>query len=312
MGWSPAGPGRLLTWLAGQAVDSRFAEFYPIPPTPARAWIYLDGAYVLRTSAQSVLGLPAAVIGAPAKMPADPFEVSFNVTDSGGGIPEFRVHSAGGDDDPTFGVSYSKERLGVDFAEHSVNSHKSFGVSFSPRPVPDPSSRLNVHILVDPAPGLVEVFLDGKRMFRTGDEKTKPYPGFVGAIYITARQTSGFPMILSDIRIDRRNGNSSEVAQTRPRITLTNSDSAEGDIVEIHDEKVVVESDIGRVEILLAQVHAVEFGNKAAPVRAAGRIRLCDGSVIHVDAFEFTAADGVVAHSSVLGDLRLPPKRSAN
>ena len=55
----------------------------------------------------------------------------------------------------------------------------------------------------------------------------------------------------------------------------------------------------------MERVSSVEFGGTATPAKAAGRLRMRDGAVFHVDEFVFDA-DSISGKSAVLGEMKFP------
>jgi hypothetical protein len=59
------------------------------------------------------------------------------------------------------------------------------------------------------------------------------------------------------------------------------------------------------LDVPFDRVNGVQFGGKSSAEQATARVRLTDGALIHLDAFAFQ--DGTLsAHSTILGDLKLP------
>ncbi len=105
-------------------------------------------------------------------------------------------------------------------------------------------------------------------------------------------------MILSDIRVG------SWELEGRG-IVLKNEDTMYGVVKEVRDTTLVTESDLGRLDLSFAQVEVVQFGGDVAPVKAAGRARLRNGTAIHLANFHCDDTE-LTGKSEVLGDVKIP------
>ena len=167
------------------------------------------------------------------------------------------------------------------------------------------ASRVNIRAFVDPAAGTMDVYFDGRHIPQIGHFKDQRMPGLAGTITLQARDRKGSPMMLSEIRVARWDGSPPGRIGETPRVLLANGDSASGSVKGMHDGSFSLETEIGLLEIPMAQAQLIEFGGVCTSEATAARVRLQDGGIIHLDNLHADGT-GISGHSPIFGDLRLP------
>jgi hypothetical protein len=165
------------------------------------------------------------------------------------------------------------------------------------------SSQRNVRFLVDREKGTLAVMMDGVLLKKLGTRKEDTFVNLGHTISFSSY--SGYSATkLSNFWIGPWNGEmpGSSTADGGA-IALANGDVASGKVLGLRDGKMAVETDVGEFELPMERIAGVEFGGSPSPAKAAGRIRLKDGSIFHVDEFKWEA-DSLSAKSAALGELK--------
>jgi hypothetical protein len=286
-------------WLDGPPAENVYFNPGSIATPASRAWIYLDGRYVARTSSAVRAALPPSALQSPFPDGPPKYMVSFDVRNLAGGDPGCSLFLLGEPHGPVVGIwSYRDLQL---LTIDSKGGESRF------IPQPDRSSadggRLNVQAFVDGPAGSARFYLDGVLAAESGKEKKDRHPGLGHHVQIRSVQGRGVPVVFSNIRISPWSGELPLESATEPRIVFKNGDRAAGVVKEMHAGKLQMQSAGGEFEIPLERAESIDFGGAVAPQKAAARLRFPDGSVIQADNFRCEGGE-VTAHSAALGDLR--------
>lgn len=166
----------------------------------------------------------------------------------------------------------------------------------------------NVHramrLFVDTKAGTCDFVLDGVHVARIGSDKNERLQKaqYTARIVPYPNQTS----ILSHLWIGPWNGElPMSETETAGTTALANGDVAPGTPKVLREGKLTIDSELGELNFPLEKTLALDFGGAMEAKRVPTRLRLADGTTINVDTFRWEGAE-LTAHSSTLGDLRLP------
>jgi hypothetical protein len=221
-----------------------------------------------------------------------------------------------GSDEPYFGVQLASKngsnQLNFSFSYGELNIHgysqRNNGRSFSTE-VPlrgkfaDPSRR-SIRLFVDSEKGTVAVMLDGTVVKKIGGKKDDTFTGLNGMISFS--NYSGYSCTkLSNFWLGPWNGELPDFSkESDGSVSLTNGDVAAGKVLGVQDGKMSIGTDVGDFEMPMERIAGVEFGGKAAPAKTAGRLRLRDGTIVHVDEYRWQA-EAISAKSAILGEIKV-------
>ncbi|MEP6670576.1 MAG: hypothetical protein ABJF10_15555 [Chthoniobacter sp.] len=161
-----------------------------------------------------------------------------------------------------------------------------------------------LRFFVDTKAGTCDIVLNGVLVARLGkDERERLVPDEY-FVRLQANTNTG-SLLFSNIWIGPWSGDLPHPAAGDGTSTaLRNGDALAGAPKEWREGKWILESELGPLEISTEKVLLVDFGGTALAERAAGRIRLADGSSINVDAFQWDGRE-LAAHSPALGNVQL-------
>ncbi len=117
--------------------------------------------------------------------------------------------------------------------------------------------------------------------------------------------TDRVPEVISDVRLGQWNGQPPRAEPGGPRIELQNGDGATGEVEELHEGTLRMKSPSGPLEIPLQTVQSIVFSEDLQAAQAAARLRLTDGSVIHLETFHWDGKT-LTGRSKNLGEVRIP------
>ncbi len=163
---------------------------------------------------------------------------------------------------------------------------------------------MKVCAFVDTKMGTIDLYFDGSFVARVGSTPECQIADLGNIITLYAENRGGeIQMVLSAIAIRPWIGELPE-GHEKTRLFLTNRDAVDGELRGLRDGKLAIEGEVGPLDFPLSRVREVEFGGIAAPEKSAARLRFANGAIIHVQSFRLDAT-GLVAHSAVLGDIRV-------
>lgn len=280
----------------------------------AQSWVYLDGTYILRSNGNTTSFDTDELPGLKREInPAmDRFEVRIDANSPVVNTSNFIVTLTNKENTTTLTatISYSDINLVV------MNAASRRRPNWRDIPLQDKLGELNsrraLRLFVNTKTGTCDIAVNGVLFAHLGQDagdrllksqysvRIQPYP-IAGGPY-----AGGASCILSNIWIGPWSGELPHAATTDAATTaLVNGDAAAGLPKAMHDGKLTIESDLGELDLPFEKALAIDFGGPLEPRHAAARIRLADGTAINVDQFNWNGMQ-LVAHSPVLGDLRLP------
>ncbi len=268
--------------------------------TTADRWITLDGAFFTRAALRSDSQSDSAYLTQTGLALPSRYEIRCVARSLGNGEPYITI---------MLGSKNGSNQLNFSFSYGELNIHgysqRGNGRSFSTEvPLRDKfgqSSIRNVRLLVDSENGTVAVMMDGVLLKKLGSRKEDTFVNLGHTISFSTYSGHGATK-LSNFWIGPWSGEVPGVADGGS-ISLANGDVALGKVLGLSDEKMKVETEVGEFDLPVERVSGIEFGGVPSPAKAAGRIRLKDGSIFHVDEFKWEAAS-LSAKSAVLGDLK--------
>ena len=273
--------------------------------TPDR-WITLDGAYFTRAGTATPGYSDYSYLSQNGLKLPPRYEVRCDATSFGPNEPYFTImlSSKTGSSQLNFSFSYNELNISGYSQRANVNG-RSFSAEVPLRGKLEPSNRRMMRLLVDSEKGTVAVLLDGVLLKKVGTKKDEMFVGLGNSISFSSY--SGYSLTkLSNFWIGPWSGELPDFSKEKAgSVALTNGDVAAGQILALNEGKMRVETEVGEFEMPMERVSSVEFGGTATPAKAAGRLRMRDGAVFHVDEFVFDA-DSISGKSAVLGEMKFP------
>jgi len=288
---------RAAKWLRESSGDTSGAG-------PSNSWVYLDGTYIPRGNPAITDRADALTLEEPALNLLERFEFQCTVTNLRGGAPMFSLGLTGFTGTPMVQASCFFGQLHImtlnGLTWRRANSTQ---VPLADK-LPDASSRVNVRVFVNSRTGTADFYLDGVPVAQIGHHTDEHLPKVGARIDLQPYAGSNDPMIFSDIRIGPWDGELPAPGVAKPEVMLTNGDTTEGSLKAIGTGKVVVDSEIGPIDLPEDKVAAIRFGGERKSAPVAARIRLRNGSMIQADAFQWDG-DELTAHSAAMGELKI-------
>ena len=269
--------------------------------TPDR-WITLDGAYFSRSnSAMRTYDDYSYLTRTGMKLPPR-FEIRCEAAAFGGNEPYFTLSLVSKTGNNQLNMSFSSGQLNINGYSQKGNG-RSFSAEVPLRDKVKDTSQRRVRVFVDSEKGSLAVMLNGVLVKKFGARKEEAMTGLGDTISFSSY--GGYsPTKLSNFWIGPWSGEVPDTSkESTGSVVLSNGDVAVGEVRALHDAKIGVTTDVGDFEVPMERVIGVEFGGAPAPGKAAGRIRLRDGSVLHVDEFRWEM-DALSAKSAVLGEVK--------
>ncbi len=284
------------------------AEASPEPDAREKKekWFYFDGAYTQRKGTSGLN--PQRGEGLHWTIPEGLhyFEVRCEASVGGNGIPSFLFKIGGVPSDPSFQATFGYPTVQLTQQIYLAGGKRqTFWKAFPLNTLtPAISSRINIRAFVDSRLGIVDFFVNGTFINRTGQQRHERLPGLGKKLLLGAYPNNTLPVVFSQVAILPWNGETPQAGQV-PSTTFANDDIATGANSGFRDGKFLIPSEVGLLEVAPEKVKFIEFGGAMEPQEARGRIRLVDGSMLSVDQFQWDGSE-LAAHSAILGDLRLP------
>ncbi|MDB6152360.1 MAG: hypothetical protein JWL90_813 [Chthoniobacteraceae bacterium] len=275
------------------------------------SWIYLDGAYSQKIEAPGAPPRNTQALHWAIPEGLDPFEVRFELTGSGNVQPSFIFMLKGDANAAAVQISFSYPNVQImqQTAAVRANQRRLWKAVSLKNKVPTVPSRMSIRIVANARTGIMDIYVNGVAAVKIGQQLSERLPGLGRTMLLGGFPNSSNSLVISNVRIDSWNGEiplSESVAAT----TFTNNDVTSGAVSGFRDGKFAIESEIGMLQVPRENVKVIEFGGTMTSEQAKAKIRLADGSAISVDTFKWTGGE-LIAHSAILGDLRLPAEMVA-
>ena len=282
-------------------------------PNDWASHLCLDGRYLARgpafTSVFSTKGAPG--LSRKISDAGERYEVRFEATGLDGQLPGFSLKLGTWSDTPYLiavvdGTSFVLRSHGNPEMGGRIFAGVSQRIAWADK-LKNLTSRLSMRALVDSKGGTAAFFLNGTLIAKCGRNASERLPGVGAWLVIGPSPYSGSnSAIISKVWIGPWNGElPSTLGDGESSTALANGDSVHCAPTAYRDGTFVLESDVGTLDVPSEKVVSIDFGGAMETAKVAARIRLGDGSVVHVDAFQWDARE-LTAHSAILGDLRVP------
>lgn len=279
----------------------------PIAAPPATAkghWTWLDGAYLLQKGAPPdnipTSNLPGWAHPIPRTL--DRFEIRFELQRGVRAYTNcaFTLFGTGGITLCTTITRANLTYVVMNPQDHPGGKWRSVPLNG----IQSASGTLAMRYFVDTKAGTCDILINGVKVLRVGQRAEDRL--VVTDYYLRLQPYLVCPtMNLSNIWIGPWSGELPQVKRLEAASTaLRNGDIVTGLPKGWREGKWTLESDLGPLEVSTEKVLIVDFGGEPEPKRSPGRVRLVDGSLVDVNAFQWDAA-WLSAHSATLGDLRL-------
>ena len=267
--------------------------------TPDR-WVSLDGAYFTRpgiNSSNEYSYLSRTGLKLPTR-----YEVRCEATAFGENEPYFSISLASKNGSNQLNLSFSYGELNIHGYSQRGNG-RSFSSEVPMRDKFGDSKRRFVRLFVDSEKGSTTIMCEGIILKKLGGRKEEAMTGLGGTMSFYS-YGSYSPTRLSNIWVGPWNGDLPDAAkEPAPSVALSNGDVAAGEVRTLTGGKAMLATDVGEFELPMERITTVEFGGFPSTEKALGRLRLRDGSVLHVGEFRWEA-DSLSAKSALLGDLK--------
>jgi hypothetical protein len=300
-------------WMTAELKAGPFLYINPMRSgakiEPRLAWLYFDGCYLPRPSPRQNGEMEVKYLSSPAPVQQDGlFEVRAEITAVGGNLLNAMISIAGKQNENGGASAISINFSGMEMYVNVVNGARPQGnrqVALGEK-IGKLSTRLSFRVFVNSVLGTADVMLNGKLVARIGQQPDERAPGIDQSVQFGGFSYDGQPMVFSNLWIGPWDGElpRAETA-VRASTALSNGDVTANIPSALKDGKYLLESEVGPLQLPAASVSAIAFGGETAQTRCAARLRLVDGSVVHVTSF--ACQDRTVAsHSELFGDLHLP------
>jgi hypothetical protein len=274
------------------------------PPVNVPERIVLDGTFLTPAGAPSPWrnrGLSFNFEKVP-----DRYELRCEATDAGAWEPYMNVSLSGNNGMPSvqLNLGYGMLRMyGYNTGRRQAVFQQDREISLASR-IPQLFSRREMRLFVDSLAGTVDVMVDGVHLAKYGKNAADRAPGIGARITLSSYGTSQGVSLLSNVRILPWNGDVPR-APDQGSIQLANGDSADAMIGAIRDGNLVATLEGEPMEVPLKRITAIRFPVNPTPEKAVARLRLRDGTVLHLTEFAVEQAD-VRGVSAIHGNLRVP------
>lgn len=280
------------------------AEGRPKKTIETAHWVHMDGTYFVRNEGNVTYFDASTMPGLEHVITADMerFEIRVETTGLSGGAGNFLMTLMGKNTTSLNATLSYSELQAVVIDPHGrqpnwreIPLQEKLGTNGSNRAV---------RLFVDTKAGTCDFVINGVHIIRLGHDKIErllkgqytvrvvPYPSQIS--------------LLSNIWVGPWNGELPRVeTETAGATALANGDVAPGIPKCMLEGKLVIDSELGELNVPMEKALALDFGGTMDPKRAPARLRLEDGTTLNVDAFRWDGNE-LTAHSVTLGDFRLP------
>ena len=273
----------------------------------SQAVVSLDGTYIVRSdensSSFSLTELPG--LQHEMKPAMDRFEVRVQVATPGAFSANF-ILVLEGKDETGLNASFSYNQLQVNVMTGRGNRQARWRDISLQEKLGDSNARRALRLFVDTKAGTCDVVVNGMHLARLGQDASERLLKSQYSVRIAPYPGQGTSTILSNLWIGPWNG---DLPESTPVVggstALANGDLIAGVPKAMHDGRFTIESELGEIDLPVEKALAVDFGGTIDAQRSPARVRLVDGATLNVDAFHWDGHE-LVAHSSVLGEVRLP------
>jgi len=284
----------------------------PGPPgwkTTKLSWLYFDGCYLPRQSPRQNGQMDVRFLASPVPRLRDGlFEVRAEITETTGNLLNAIISIAGKQNPNGAASSITINFSGMEIYVNVMDAARGQEARQVPlgEKMKHLSTRLSFRIFVNSVLGTADIMLNGVLVARVGQQTNERAPGADQAVQLGGFSYDGQPMIFSNLWIGPWDGELPRPETAGHASTgLANGDVTAGVPSALQDGKYLLETEVGPLRLPVSSVNAIAFGGESAPTRSAARLRLLDGSIVHLAGYE--CRDGALAgHSDLFGDLHVP------
>jgi hypothetical protein len=273
------------------------------------AWLYFDGCYIPRQTSRQNGQMETMFLSAPVPDQRDGlFEIRADLTVTGDNFPNAMISIAGKPNEngvtPAVSINFSGMELYVNVM-NSTRGQRFHQVALGGK-MGKLSTRLSFRVFINSVLGTVDIMMDGTLIARIGQQGDERAPGIGQAVQIGGLAYDGKPLIYSNLWIGPWDGELPREETTGHTSTaLANGDVTPGVPSALKDGQYLLQTEVGPLQLPAAAISAIAFGGESAQTRSAARLRLVDGSIVHVSSFECMDRS-LASHSELFGDLHLP------
>ncbi len=280
------------------------AEGRPKKTMETAHWVHMDGTYFVRNEGNVSFFDATTMPGLEHVITSDMerFEIRVETTGFSGGAGNFLMTLMGKNTTSLNAtLSYSELQAVVIDPHGRQPNWKEIPLQ---EKLGNNNSQRSLRLFVDTKAGTCDFVINGVHVARLGHDKIDrllkgqytvrvvPYPNQVS--------------LLSNIWVGPWTGELPRVETEAAGATaLANGDVAPGIPKCMLEGKLVIDSELGELNLPLDKTLALDFGGTMDPKRTPARLRLEDGTTLNVETFRWDGNE-LTAHSLTLGDFRLP------
>jgi hypothetical protein len=294
-------------WITANLIAGPFQ--YPVPRQRQSGqkpgWLYFDACYVAIPAPRANGQMEARFLSAPVPHQRNGlYEFRGEITEASGNLMN-SIISISGTQNAALSINFSGMEMYVNVS-HGGRGQRARQIALGEK-LGKLSTRLGFRIFVNSVLGTADIMLNGTLVARVGQQADERAPGIDQAVQFGGLSYNGQPIIFSNLWIGPWDGELPRAETGHPSTALANGDVAASAPSMLKDGKYLLETEVGSLRLPAESVSAIAFGGESQPAHPAARLRLVDGSIVHVASFE--CRDGAFAgHSDVLGNLHLPVK----
>ena len=282
------------------------------PPDPKLAWLYFDGCFLRKPTRipNNPNGqMEVLFLSSPAPRQQDGlFEFRAEITAASGNMMNAMMTIAGKQNENGAASAISINFSGTEMFVNVMNATRGSNarqIALGEK-LGKLSSRLSFRVFVNSVLGTADIMINGTLAARIGQQANERAPGIDQAVQLGGLSFDGRPLIFSNLWIGPWDGELPRAETAgRASTTLANGDVTASIPAALTDGKYLMETEVGQIRLPAASLSAIAFGGESAQTHSAARLRLADGSVVHVASFEIRDR-ALRARSELLGDIHLP------
>jgi hypothetical protein len=300
-------------WMSAELKAGPFLYLSPralrTKSEPKLAWLYFDGSYLPRPAPRKNGEMEVMFLSSPTpRQRAGLFEVRAEITEAGDNLPNAMISIAGKQNEngssPVISINFSGMEMYVNVL-NGIRGQIARQVALGEK-IGKLSTRLSFRVFVNSVLGTADIMMEGILVARIGQQADERAPGIDQSVQFGGFSYDGQPMLFSNLWIGPWDGELPRAETAGHASTaLANGDVTASVPSALKDGKYLLETEVGPLRLPAASVSAIAFGGEFAQMPSAARLRLVDGSVVHMTSFECQDRT-VSSHSDLFGDIHLP------
>jgi hypothetical protein len=274
-------------------------------PSQKPGWLYFDACYIAVPAPRANAQMEARFLSAPVPRQQNGlYEFRGEIAEASGNLMN-SIISISGTQNTALSINFSGMEMYVNVA-HGGRGQKARQIALGGK-LGKFSTRLSFRVFVNSTLGTADIMLNGTLVARIGQQADERAPGLDQAVQFGGLSYNGKPIIFSNLWIGPWDGELPRPETGHPFTALANGDVAASAPSMLKDGKYLLETEVGPLRLPPESVSAIALGGEPKAAHSAARLRLVDGSIVHVASFD--CRDGALTgHSDVLGDLHLSVK----